>query len=129
MLEQGGVTFNSTPIINEVKVTTPARLTIHTGLKWKNNPSGEYKLTISSFVNNSVIKLMLGENGASEPQELKALVPDYTYDFTLERPNYKPKTVRQKIQMGDNYVNFGELQPDITSAILRPDIILQFVGN
>lgn len=129
MLEQGGITFNSPPISNEVKVTTPARLTVHTGLKWKNNPSGEYKLTISSFVNNAVVKLIIGENGNSELQELKALVPDYSYDFTLERPNYKPKTVRQKIQMGDNFVDFGELQPDITSAILRPDIILQFVGN
>jgi len=129
MLERGGLTFDTIPFSFDVLVTTPARLTIQSSVAWKKDPSGEYTLTISGIFNNSLKKIILGKDGKSDPQELKTLIPNYTYDLTLTKPHYKPKTIRQKIQIGDNYVDFGELQPDITSAILRPDIILQFISN
>ena len=124
------MTFNSTPATFTVNVTTPANLTVHSDLKWKSNPAAsDYKLTITSAVSNAVIQLTLGANGTSETQQLKALVPDNTYDFTLQKPYYQTKTIHQKIQAGNNYLDFGSLQPDITSAVLRPDVILQFISN
>lgn len=128
-LERGGLTFDTTPFTFDVNVTTPARLTIHSAVAWKKDPSGEYTLTISGIFSNSVKKIFLNSDGKSDPQELKALIPNYTYDFTLSKPHYQPKTIRQKIQIGENYVDFDELKPDITSAILKPDIILQFISN
>jgi len=128
-LERGGLTFDTTPFTFDVSVTTPARLTIHSGVAWKKDPSGEYTLTISGIFSNSVKKIFLNSDGKSDPQELKTLIPNYTYDFTLSKPHYQSKTIRQKIQIGENYVDFDELQPDITSAILKPDIILQFISN
>ena len=128
-LQSSGMTFNSTPFSFDLEVTTPASLSIHSGLSWKASPAGEYTLTITSFVNNSVLKIMLDENGNSNKTQLKSLIPNYTYDFTLSKPYYTSSTIRQKIQIGENFIDFGDLKPDITSAILRPDIILQFINN
>ncbi len=129
-LTSQNMTFNSTPASFITNVTTPANITIHSDLKWKGSPKGnDYTLTISSAVSNAVVKLSLGDNGKSETQQLKALVPDIVYDFTLQKPYYQSKTIHQKIQAGNNYLDFGALQPDITSAILRPDVILQFISN
>lgn len=116
--------FDSQPFEFIVDIKAPVSIQTFSSLKWKTNPTGEYLMTIFSnlknTVNRSVNKIIVGSGGESTPFEAKYLLPDQEYDFTLERPYYKSVTIHQKVSAGVNQLDFGELQPDITSAILNP---------
>jgi hypothetical protein len=120
----GDKLFDSEAFEFMIDIKSPVTLQTQSQLKWKKNPSGDYLLTIFSSVQNtvnrSVNKLIVGSEGSSSPFEAKYLLPDHEYDFTLERPFYKPVTIHQKVTEGVNILDFGELQPDISSAFLSP---------
>jgi hypothetical protein len=107
-----------------IDIKSPVSLQAFSTVKWKNNPSGNYLLTvfgdIKNTINSSVNKIIIGSDGSATPFEAKYLLPDHEYYFTIERPFYKPVTIHQKVTSGINRLDFGELQPDITSAILNP---------
>lgn len=108
----------------ETEVKSPVILQVTSSLKWKETAAGEYLLKISGVfsknLNNPAVKVILGDDGTSKQLEERFLVPDKDYDFTLEKPYYKPKTVHKQVKPGVNTLDFGQLQPDISSAILKP---------
>lgn len=108
----------------EVEVKAPVFLNITASLKWKDSFEGDYILGILGqlryALSSTRAKIVLNNNGKSETIETKYLLPDQEYTFVLERPFYKPKAINQMILPGANHLDFGELQPDIRSAILRP---------
>lgn len=108
----------------EIEVKAPVFLNIHASLKWKDSFEGDYILGILGqlryALSNTSAKVVLNNEGKSETIETKYLLPDQEYTFTLEKPFYKAKSINQVILPGANTLEFGELQPDIRSAILRP---------
>ena len=108
----------------ELEVKAPVFLNITASLKWKDTFEGEYILGILGqlryALSNTSAKVVLNNDGKSETIETKYLLPDQEYTFILEKPFYKPKTINQLILPGANKLDFGELQPDIRSAMLRP---------
>lgn len=102
------------------KVKTPVSLFIKGILGWKEDPSGEYLLSINSSVNNTLTSVKLDKDGSSGKIEARYLLPDYEFDFTLSRPYYKSKTIHQKVTSGDNNLDFGKLDPDIIGTIFNP---------
>lgn len=111
--------------IFNIEVKAPVYLNVSASLKWKKNYGGNYILGILGqlryALSSATVNTTLDNNGQSENLETKYLLPDQEYLFTLEKPYYKPKTINQKIIPGENTLNFGELQPDLRSAILKPD--------
>lgn len=122
--------FNGTkPLIEndypfKIEVKAPVFLKISSSLKWKNNFAGEYLLGILGELRYALsatkVKTVLNNEGKSESLETKYLLPDQQYIFILEKPYYKPKSISRTITPGLNELDFGELQPDIRSAILKP---------
>jgi hypothetical protein len=108
----------------EIEVKAPVFLKITSSLKWKNNFAGEYLLGILGelryALSSTQVKTVLNSEGKSESLETKYLLPDQQYIFILEKPYYKPKSISRTITPGLNELDFGELQPDIRSAILKP---------
>lgn len=119
-LFEGQKQFDSEPIQFTTQVKEPVILKILTGLKWKNSPAGEYILRTTGAIGESTQKVIISEAGVSEELEARYLLPDYTFKFSLEKPNYKPKTIQQALTSGENILDFGELQPDLLSNILNP---------
>ncbi len=107
-----------------IEVKAPVFVKISAKLKWKENFGGEYILGILGQLRYALsatsMKAVLNKDGASEQLETNYLLPDQQYTFILEKPYYKPKTINQIITSGENEINFGELQPDLRSAILKP---------
>lgn len=108
----------------EIEVKAPVFLNISASLRWKDSFEGDYILGILGqlryALSSTSAKVVLNSNGKSETIETKYLLPDQQYTFILEKPFYKPKTINQMILPGANHLDFGELQPDIRSAMLRP---------
>lgn len=119
-LANGSRQFVSDPLQFRTEVKSPVILKIKSSLKWKNNPAGEYILDVVGVVTQTFNKIILGSNGETGEIEVKPLVPDYAYDFTLSKPFYQSKTIRQSLNSGINILDFGELQPNIGSALLNP---------
>lgn len=107
-----------------IEIKAPVYLHISASLKWKKNFGGDYILGILGqlryALSSTQVRAVLDNTGKSGSLETKYLLPDQEYVFTLEKPYYKPKSINRKIISGENELNFGELQPDIRSAILRP---------
>lgn len=124
---EGTRIFDSKPFEFTTAVKSPVSLIVKASLKWKDEANGDYMLSaISRFMNTVVeasTKVTLGIKGTSKETEVRSLLPDYTYDFTLEKPFYQPKTIRQTVHEGVNTLDFGELKPDIPSAILHPMVM------
>lgn len=112
--------FDSPPIEFTTEVKEPVILQLLTKLKWKNSAAGDYLLSISGAVGDSTQAVSIDEKGKSAAFEAKYLLPDYTFNFTLEKPNYKPKTIQKKLATGENTLDFGELQPELISNIFNP---------
>ncbi len=117
-LFEGERQFESKPLefVSEVKL--PVILQILNTLKWKKNPAGEYILRVSGVAGDSSQTITLDNNGKSSEIEAKYLLPDYGFDFTLEKVNYHPKTIHQTVRPGLNTLNFGELQPTLLQVLL-----------
>lgn len=107
-----------------IEIKAPVFLNVNAKLKWKEQFGGEFILGILGqlryALSNTSSKVVLNNEGKSETIETKYLLPDQEYTFTLEKPYYKPKSISQLIVPGVNNLEFGELQPDLRSAILKP---------
>lgn len=119
-LFHGNKQFDSPALQTQTEVKSPVILRIQSGLKWKKDFSGEYLLSVAGAVGQSISQVVLDPTGASKDLEARYLLPDYSFEFSLEKPFYQKKTITQTIHSGINILDFGELQPDISSAILNP---------
>ncbi len=120
ILYRNDIPFDSKPLEFTTEVKQPVILKIHSTLDWKKNFEGSYILKTVGALGKTFKNIILSKDGLSPEMEAAFLIPDYTFDFTLEKPFYKPKTIRRKVFSGVNTLDFGSLQPDIPSAILHP---------
>jgi hypothetical protein len=102
------------------EVKSPVILIIKSLLGWKEDPSGEYLLSVTSPSGDTITSVLLNKDGKSNTVESRYLLPDYEFDFTLSKPYYKSKTIHQKVTSGLNSLDFGQLDPDIIGALLHP---------
>ena len=102
-------------------VQSPIKLQIKADLAWKKDHAGEYLLTILSNLGKTAVKVLLNQTGESPVIKQENLLPEYEYTLTFQRPFYQPKTIHQKLHTGVNTLDFGTLQPNIQSAIIRPN--------
>jgi len=112
--------FESNPLEFTTEVKLPVILQVLSSLKWKNNPAGEYILRVSGAVGDSSQKVNLDNSGKSPEIKARYLLPDYTFEFSLEKPYYHPKTIKQTVTSGINTLDFGTLQPALLPALLNP---------
>jgi hypothetical protein len=122
-LTHNDVPFDSPPVEAMIQVKSPVILQVLSNLKWKGSSEGDYRLEIAGQPSNTEVAVHMDNSGMSQPMEARYLLPDYTFQFTLKRQFYQPKTISKKVVSGVNTLDFGELQPDITAAILRPTIL------
>lgn len=126
-LYQGKKAFDNPPFEFESEVKSPVVILIRSSLKWKNNSSGDYTLSVSGAAGKSSQNITLNEKGVSSEIEARYLLPDYDFDFTLSKPFYKEKTIRQRVQPGINVLDFGTLEPGILSTLLKPKELWQLL--
>ncbi|MCL5784296.1 MAG: hypothetical protein M1142_03005 [Patescibacteria group bacterium] len=101
-------------------VKSPVLLKLKAALLWKEDFSGIYTLDIKGVNGESLQNIVLDKDGWSNEMEARFLLPDYTFDFTLEKPFYFPSEIKQRVFAGVNTLDFDKLQPDMLSAILNP---------
>lgn len=112
--------FDSNSVEFITKVKQPVILQVLTKLKWKSSFAGDYILRVSGVVDESSQVVTLDSIGESKELEARYLLPDYAFDFTLEKPYYHPKTIHQTVKAGINILDFGILQPALLPALLHP---------
>ncbi len=115
-----GREFDSKPVEFATEVKEPVILQVLTKLKWRNSAAGEYILRTTGTVGQSTQKVTIDGSGKSGDYEARYLLPDYTFEFSLQKENYKAKTIQKKLISGENILDFGELQPDLLSVIFKP---------
>ncbi len=115
--------FDTKPLEFVTEVKSPVILEVLTKLKWKESSAGDYILKVSGAVGDLEQKVTIDSNGKSENLEAKYLLPDYDFDFTLEKPNYHSKTIRQRVSQGVNTLDFGELQPTLFQNLIHPSTL------
>lgn len=120
-LFNGDKQFDSENLEFVTTVKAPVILKIKVGLFWKEDFSGNYTLGIKGVNGENLQNITLNKNGLSNEIETRHLLPDYSFDFTLERPFYSPSKISQKLYTGSNTLDFGILKPDFLSAILNPN--------
>lgn len=121
-LFSGNKQFSSEPVEFTTEVKEPVILQILSKLKWKDSSMGDYILRVNGVVGETSQTVTLDENGKSEEIEARYLLPDYSFDFTLEKPYYHPVTIRKSLRQGINVLDFGTLQPTLLQAILNPAV-------
>lgn len=119
-LFSGKKEFDQAPLVFTTNIKSSVELFIEAALKWKKDYSGDYILTISSEAINTSTGVKIDKEGKLNRIEAKYLLPDYTFDFTLHKPFYKPKTIKVNVREGDNLLDFGELDPDFFSVLFKP---------
>jgi hypothetical protein len=127
VLYNGNDKFSSDPFTFSTTVKSPVLLKIKTKLAWKDSSAGDYILSWLDGIHEVAQKVILGQNNESDNISGHTILPDAGYNFTLSKPYYKPKTIYQTVHSGDNDLDFGELQPDLPSAILNPPQLLQLL--
>lgn len=118
-LFKGNRQFESKAVRFTTEVKSPVILKIIGALGWKKDFAGTYTLKIKGVSGDSAQSITLNKEGISPEIEARYLLPDYSFEFLLEKPYYKPKALKQKLSAGVNILDFGVLQPDIISAILH----------
>ena len=119
-LFEGGKQFDSKPLEFTTEVKSPVILKIIGKLGWKKDFAGAYILKVKGVSGESAQTVTLNKEGVSPEKEARYLLPDYSFEFSLEKPFYKSKTINQKVSAGVNILDFGTLQPDVVGAILHP---------
>lgn len=119
-LFNGSKEFDSQALEFTTEVKLPVILQILTELKWKNSAAGDYVLRVTGAAGDSEQKIVIDAEGKSSEIEARYLLPDYEFEFTLERPYYKPKTIKQTVKPGVNTLEFEELQPALFQSLLNP---------
>lgn len=126
-LFEGGKQFDSESVKFTTQIKSPVILKVMSALGWKSSFEGNYVLKIKGASGNSAQSISLNKAGISSEIEARYLLPDYAFDFSLERPFYSPKTLHQKVYAGINTLDFGILNPDILSLILNPKEFLNLL--
>ncbi len=119
-LFEGDSEFNSDPLEFTTEVKSPVILQIISSLKWKKTFQGDYILRTAGIVGDSSQSLSLDTNGRSQKIEARYLLPDYVFDFTLEKPYYHPVTIHKTVKQGVNILDFGVMQPTLLEALFNP---------
>lgn len=119
-LFQGDREFDSGRVGFSGQIKMPVVLKIKSALKWKSDFAGDYILKVLGALGESSQQVHLNDKGESGEIEARFLLPDYTFNFTLERPFYKPVTIRQTVNPGLSVLDFGVLEPDLWAALLHP---------
>ncbi|OGE64281.1 hypothetical protein A3I48_00850 [Candidatus Daviesbacteria bacterium RIFCSPLOWO2_02_FULL_36_7] len=119
-LLDGDKHFDSESVEFITAVKSPVILKIVSALGWKKDFAGSYILKVKGPNGESAQDINLDKTGISTGIEARYLLPDYSFEFTLEKPFYKQKSLNQKVYAGVNTLDFGSLQPDLVSALLRP---------
>ena len=120
LFSENGKVFDSPALEFTTEVKSPVVLLIKSLLNWKNNPEGSYYLKVEGATGESIQQVSIDKTGSSSQIEAKYLLPEYDFNFTLEKPFYKPSKLQRKVLSGVNILDFGSLQPDIFSALLNP---------
>ncbi len=126
-LFDGNKPFDTQPVEFTTVVKSPVILRIKSLLGWKKDFSGSYTLNVKGPTGESSKNVTLDKNGLSGDMEIRYLLPDYFFEFSLEKPFYLSKTINQKLNAGVNTLDFGTLQPDIISALLHPKQLWQLL--
>ncbi len=119
-LFSGDREFDNPPLQYETQVKSPVLIRIKTALKWKSSAAGNYLLIIAGSSAGTIKQIVLRQDGTSQDINAGNLPPDLNYQFTLEKPFYKPKIISRVVTSNLNILDFGQLQPDIPSALLNP---------
>ncbi len=119
--------FESQPFEFTTEVKSPVILQIKSALKWKKTYTGEYFLRVEGAVGQSIQKINLDSRGNSAQIEARYLLPDYTFNFTLEKDHYKSITISKKLYSGLNLLDFGTMDPDLMGNILNPKELWQLL--
>lgn len=119
-LKNGDDLFYNKPLEFNTEIKSPVVLIIKSSLKWKDVAAGDYLLTISGAVSQTIKGIQLTTEGISSEVEARHLLPGYTFSFTLQKDYYQQKTIEQKVESGINVINFGTLEPDLFSALFNP---------
>lgn len=119
-LYHGSSSFDSQPVEFVTEVKSPVVLLIKNSLLWKKNPAGDYLLRVAGAIGDTLQGVKIGNKGISEEVEAKYLLPDYSFQFTLEKPFYKPSTITQTVYPGVNVLDFGTLEPNFLEALTQP---------
>lgn len=119
-LFSGNKPFDSPAIEFTTEVKSPVSLLIKSTLAWGKNPQGNYMLKVTGPLGDTIKQVSLDSSGQSREIEARFLLPDYSFEFILEKPFYKSKKIQQVLKSGTNTLNFDTLQPDILSAIFHP---------
>lgn len=119
-LFSGEKQFDSKPVEFTTEVKSPVILKVISSLGWKKDFAGSYVLKVKGASGESAQSIALNKQGASEEIEARYLLPDYSFEFSLEKPFYYPKSINQKVFAGVNTLDFGALQPNIFSTLLQP---------
>lgn len=128
-LFEGNREFEEEAVKFTTQVKSPVILVVLGALGWKKNFEGSYVLKVKGVSGDSAQSITLDKSGLSSKIEARYLLPDYAFDFSLERPFYSPKTLHQKVSAGVNTLDFGTLNPDILSLILNPRELLKHFGG
>lgn len=119
-LFHGNKEFDSKPLEFTTEVKLPVILQVLTKLKWKENFAGEYILKVSGAVGDSRQRVTIDSSGKSEEIEARYLLPDYNFEFSLEKPFYYSKTINQVVKPGVNTLDFDTLEPALFQSLLSP---------
>lgn len=119
-LYKGNKPFDQGSFVFTTQVKSPVILAVKAALEWKDSFLGEYILGINSDMIQKEIPVILNSQGLSGSIEQRDLLPDQTFNFSLSKPFYKKKIIKIRLDSGINYLDFGKLEPDIPSALLKP---------
>lgn len=112
--------FDSKPVEFITEVKSPVILKIISRLGWKKDFAGGYTLKVKGANGESAQNITLNKEGESPEIEARYLLPDYAFEFSLEKPYYKTASLKQKVFAGVNTLDFGSLQPNLFSTLLHP---------
>lgn len=119
-LFEGNREFEEEPVKFTTQVKSPVILVVLGALGWKKNFEGSYVLKVKGVSADTAQSITLNKEGVSSELEARYLLPDYSFEFFLEKPFYVTKSLKQKVLPGVNTLDFGTLSPDILSLILNP---------
>jgi hypothetical protein len=116
----GETQFDNPPFTFATQVKAPISFITKASLNWKKDPSGQYAVTIANNIQSTIKQIFIDSTGQSQSIEDRQLLPDQEYTFTIQKDHYYSKTISTTLKSGENVIDFGTLNPDIPSAILKP---------
>ncbi len=126
-LFSGDKPFDQPPLEFISDIKPPVLLDLQADLGWKIDPGGQYFLSVESPDVNTTVTADLSSSGRSQPLEARYLLPDSSFKFILRKPFYMPKEITMKVQSGENKLDFGTLNPDLSAMLTDPPELLRLL--